>query len=572
MEMFVDYFSGVVERCTVDGGSTPECVQNFKIYAGTTNSTSIVTNNARIYTNLNTWVCWDTITRTNVFSPFVYTSTNGLAITTTNKPLLTTEMISAVDASLGSLLYNGRWAQYWRADTSGYFNAYLSTTNIAGEYPSSLPAIDIYTGIQHLGIGYVTNGSLGGMYAHMTFRPSITGGWTLAELRHVTNSWLFYELKTIPENFSITNRPLPVLKYYPAGSNSFSTVTISISGVADGATNQIVTMSSTNDVVLNYSFRSISSMTSSNTPANTGDVFAISYVTNFATYSAASFFQIPPSMPHRFYAEDYFERIKLVNLLRWTIPQHNYWLANATYTHEYWNPEFAGGIHPEHLNYCPVTINCSVGSEITSNVVLNSGEEPIAPIQTFVFAYYENLVVWDDCFGGGLEVLTTQAYYRAYGHWNGSAACDFASSNYSYAANFYCKSNGSLSDWGLSGYQSLETMPPTWTNASAYFSLYHVGASNSSFNGNNYIRASLLNSDFDTSPSLCIDSNNAPSFSFNGFDYSCGEHCSLAGSYPTNLISSTYRYYSIAPFWPSLISVIKYDVPGGFHYITTNAP
>lgn len=562
MDMFVEYYSSVVERCSVAGVSLPQCVQTFKIYAGTTNSATIVTNGATVYTNLNTWVVYDNITRTNQLSSFVYTSTNGLGVTTTNKPFLTAEMIDTVDDKLVAL-FGGRFLQYWRADTNDSFESYFAMTN------TSLPALSLETAANYLGVGFATNPPVGPDIIYTTYRPLLTSTWSMAELRSKTNGWIFHNLKSVGGVLNITNKPKPVLRYYPAGTNAFTSAVLTIFGTDEnGDTNQTVVLTSTNDTALAYSFTAISSITCSNQPSNTGDVFAVTYATNFAIFARAVFTADSIPTPRRFYAENYFERIQLVNVLRWYRPD-DAWYAEKTLTgpasEQYCTDQdtFDG--------VCAYSNFCYEGSEFTTNLIMVDSRQGAA---AYVFGYVESLQelnCTNDAF-----IANASAYLSAKCRWRGQAAGALNTTNFSFIYDAYIQKEGLVCYVGYGGYLSGggDAIPSAWTNADPYFVSFGSGAGTVIYTGSIYaITDDFFEDQNETLNTICI-TNTADLYEGPTVSYGCGlgGHCSLVGSTTNSYFLGDSFWYEIVTTAPVLISVLKYDVPGGFTYVTTDAP
>lgn len=594
MDMFVEYYSSVVERCSVAGVSPPQCVQNFKIYAGTTNSITVTTNGTSITTNIGTWVVYDNITRTNQFSSFVYTSTNGLSVTTTNMPHLTKEMLFFVDVTAASLLRN--FAIHWIADTNSSFEAWMSTSNsIYGDYPDEIPFQGFsfdhpswsITTYQYLGIGYLIHTNPSGRIYTITItkRPELTGTWSIAEARFYSNSWHTVPLKTFDRVYS--NSVKPVVRYYPSGTNAFASVNLTISGQALAfsndysqdtiTTSELVSITSTSDVALTYSWYSISSITSSNSPANTGDVFSVLYDgyfkiynqndgTSYGTpYQEGNIFDLGTVFladNYRLYAENYFERIKLVNAMRLYIPSSVSWYGQKTFS--------GSGFQPctedeEMDDVCAVSGAYEVATSTITNTLIG-GFFP------YMYGYSED-IHYTDCDGNDVGDAVASQYAK--GRWNGNPAARLNDSNYSCIAYFYIKRLGVACTTSYEAYTNAggSIIPSTWTNTDSFFSLYGEGSSKISYEGYTYALGDDEFSDYDYDLNF-IEITNASLQGFFEADfefYNCGNpsHCSIV---TTNEMRVTPSWYSLAAQVPSLLSVIKYDIPGGFNYVTTNAP
>lgn len=594
MDMFVEYYSSVVERCSVAGVSPPQCVQNFKIYAGTTNSTTIVTNGAVVYTNLNTWVVYDKITRTNQFSSFIYTSTNGLSVTTTNTPFLTKEMLFFVDVTAASLLRY--FAIHWIADTNSSFETWMSTSNtIYAGYPHEIPFQGFsfahpswsITTYQYLGLGYLIHTNPGGNSYSITItkRPEMTGTWSIAEARFYSNSWNTFSLKSFDTTYS--NSVKPVVRYIPSGTNAFSPVSLTISGrtlvflnefFQSTITNsETISITSTSDVSLANPWHSVSSIVSSNAPANTGDVFVVVYDGYFKNWnnSLATGYGWPGdegnifdlgtvllAENYRLYAENFFERIKLVNAMRWYVPSSVSWYGQKTFS--------GSGFEPctedeEMESVCAVSGSYEVATSTITNTLIGG---------FFPYMYgYSEQIHYLSC--DGYDVGFAVASQYAKGRWNGNPAARLNDSNYSCIAYFYIKRAGIACTTSYEAYTNAggTQIPATWTNTDSFFSLYGDGSSKFLYEGNTYVLGDDELSDYAYDFDFIEITNAALQGFYEGdFElYNCGNrsHCSIV---TTNEMIVTPSWYSLAAQVPSILSVIKYDVPGGFTYVTTNAP
>lgn len=329
--MIVDYYSSIVERCQAAGISAPGIVRTFSVYAGTTNSTTVVTNSGVVYTRTNTWVCYDSVTLTNQFYPFTYTSTNGLAVTTTNTPTLTRSQIVALDEKARELA--DYFVQHW-AGTNDNFYSYFSQTNFTGDHPENFPMCCPAAIMKHLGIGFVTNitysdyGVISGGDSYFTREPPTTQNWTLAEIYWKTNTALFYSRNLTTFDTRYYDSAYPVLKFFPGGTNWGNDFEIFLTGVTliksnqsisgsitDGGSLIFVDESNTPPVALTNFWYQISGFTNNSGALNDGDTIAVVYTNKITLYG---------DMPFRLYAEDLNERYAFLNAMRWTC-KNGYW-------------------------------------------------------------------------------------------------------------------------------------------------------------------------------------------------------------------------------------------------------
>lgn len=132
-ELFIEWYSGVVERAWAVCDDRPEVVHTYTMFAGYTNT--VTTNGGFVYSNR--YAVYESATLTNQFRDFVYTSTLG--VTTTNRPHISSADVDYLDGLLNTLSQS--FVQFWEVDTSADWADYL---NING---GNLPMLNVSTAL-----------------------------------------------------------------------------------------------------------------------------------------------------------------------------------------------------------------------------------------------------------------------------------------------------------------------------------------------------------------------------------------------------------------------------------------
>ena len=146
------YCSGVVEVCEISGIEPPEIVNSFTVQVST--AVSIITNSVgtNVYVITNTVPVFDSVVRTNAFSPFV------ADIEGTNYniyPTLTWSDLHSIDERFFVSITN--FVSRFMADTNDTYEGYLESVDGAGDKPGAFPMENLANLCSELGIGYVTN-------------------------------------------------------------------------------------------------------------------------------------------------------------------------------------------------------------------------------------------------------------------------------------------------------------------------------------------------------------------------------------------------------------------------------
>lgn len=273
----------------------------------------------------NSYQLWTNVTMTNL-NATIY-SVGG--VTYTGYPYLSQDAINQLDTRIKLLI--PYYARTNEAGVDGSFDTWFALGS-GTNHPQSIPMWNGAALFSQLGIGYVTNITIstnawgsnlvsGGDY-YFTRYPVQTGAvWTLFESAY-HGYWTTNVIAS--KDIQYYDAGLPKAVYITTGSIPSISFTINGLRFLTGQTNQekpFVTDYTTND----SETISISAMTNSLTKmwysisnvtcvsvANTGDVLAIQYVNPHKTFG---------SHPFTLYSEDFDERWRVLDSLRWTSPQ-----------------------------------------------------------------------------------------------------------------------------------------------------------------------------------------------------------------------------------------------------------
>lgn len=329
--------SALVERCSVAGIAAPTNIQYWAgLWAGT--NQSIVTQVVGVVTNIYT--NWVTLTTnawtTNVIGGFAYNYTDySGAHTTTGYTYLTHDYLVAVDSKIQALCAAGFIVTNYESFLTNRYDFGLG----ALKPPEWSDLKESFANIlQREGIGYVTNSTsnqwnviLAGT-ANFTQSPPTTNRFVLAQAANTNGSaWDFRLIKTNDANMYDTSTPM--VQYFPAGTNAFSAFNILITGqvlrVASSqtlaSTSEVVSVSTSGAACIGK-WWSVSGITCTATPPNTGDCVEVVYTNTRAVYS-----EWPWDLSD--IARDLDERQKVINALQWT------YNACSNSSGKWYNPE-----------------------------------------------------------------------------------------------------------------------------------------------------------------------------------------------------------------------------------------
>lgn len=327
--MMLDWYDGLEERYDAAGVEWEDLTQAYKVYAGETTATEVVTNDLGdvLYTNEAPYSVYASSVRTNrdCFLPWVTTHTNAGTVTVTNVPLVTASIVSELDDRTMDI--TDEYIQLGLTNSAGDYSEWFGTfvTNDGGDrfYPPSVPDACPASVMIAAEIGFTTNlltniwGAVTDGEAYFTRHPLTTQDWALAEAYYTcvdgTNGWYFRSLETFDKRY-YSSTP-PAVRYWPSGTNAYSSCDVTIQGTvlvqanqSTVSTSETVTVSTSNGVSCSLMWYNVTNMTATNGPANTGDVFAVTYDGAVVLYG---------DLPYRLYAVDLEERYKYIDQLRW---------------------------------------------------------------------------------------------------------------------------------------------------------------------------------------------------------------------------------------------------------------
>ncbi len=308
--------SAIVERCEVTGVAKPVFSHTWSVFGGYA-APSPATNPVTLQVFSNPVTSVKTVAVTNL-GPFSYSYTNWdgtVGIATAYPPVLQSD-IAALDTTIGLLIPRFLVADEMQDDT---YSAWLRKTNSAGVTPDDFPAETKGGLFSRLGIGYVpsvgTNGwgvSTGAVAYFTRWPAQTTNDWTLASTTYKSNGWAYTRMNDLDLRL-YDAAPKPVLRYTPAGSGAWANVTFTLGGtalrIADQVTtsaSETITMSSGADHPLDTRWKTVTSITASGIPANTGDSVVVTYLAPFSLYGDQTF---------RLFAADLNERQRVLNAL-----------------------------------------------------------------------------------------------------------------------------------------------------------------------------------------------------------------------------------------------------------------
>lgn len=300
--MMLDQVDALMERYEVAGLSWSDITQSYKCWNGAD------TNGEPTYVML---------TRTNRGCFLAFTNA-GVVV----QPYVTRALVVQLDTAMRAAA--PAFVQYWE-EAGGSFNTYFSTTNAGGSYPTNPPFCNAAAIMLHAGIGIVTNesydiGAVTGGEAYFTRQPPVVHTWSLAEATYLagtnppaTEAWVSQTIK--PFDLRYYGSDGPVVRYFPGGTNAFTSVPITIQGVvlntgsqSTNAYTETVSIVSTNHQLSTIWF-SITNITCTNSAANNRDVLNVAYTGEFPLYGDA---------PYTLDAATLLERYKFIDALRWT--------------------------------------------------------------------------------------------------------------------------------------------------------------------------------------------------------------------------------------------------------------
>lgn len=377
--LFSNLFSAINERYLVANGDTPLTI-DVAIVLGPTGiiADAVITNT---YTNISgaTTVVVNDVT-TNFIDGFV---TNSYPISQANMNLyidtnntgpirfVTLQMWNALRTQMTSLAESEDWVAWWLGTNTGddyYFNQFFlheGSNLVASNAPRIRRVADVMNGI---GIGIVTNLSTnvfgeitsetttesGTTIGRFSLQPETSNRWVLSQSRHTpgqnhpflsaygfifrtSTNWDVSEIEELtpirtpvdsdpqPINYFATN--LPYLRYYPAGTNAFSSFDVQIIGQVHLFTNvtesddiktgavmtQNVSLTSAAGVQLTSYWQNIELLVGKTSPPNDGDTLQVAYEGNYIVYEAS---KIPVS--HYPNTAEFNEWKDFINAFRYT--------------------------------------------------------------------------------------------------------------------------------------------------------------------------------------------------------------------------------------------------------------
>ena len=210
--MMLDWYDGLEERYDAAGVEWEDLTQAYKVYAGETTATEVVTNDLGdvLYTNEAPYSVYASSVRTNrdCFLPWVTTHTNAGTVTVTNVPLVTASIVSELDDRTMDI--TDEYIQLGLTNSAGDYSEWFGTfvTNDGGDrfYPPSVPDACPASVMIAAEIGFTTNlltniwGAVTDGEAYFTRHPLTTQDWALAEAYYTcvdgTNGWYFRSLET----------------------------------------------------------------------------------------------------------------------------------------------------------------------------------------------------------------------------------------------------------------------------------------------------------------------------------------------------------------------------------------
>lgn len=327
-------YSGIVERCDAIGAVRPSVVDTYSnLFAGYTNTYSFFTNivcgtngcETNFYTITNNWIVYTNVTVTNQFLPFTYSwsQTNGTSGTATCYPSIKRSWFTTWDSKLFAIC-----PSYINADrlgTNTNWDAwFLSPGNISNT-AASFPKFASTSLLESAGVGWTNRTA-----AHWT-RSILTSDsdWLLASIHSSgTNpaAWTFKRWTDLTNSHPADAMYCPIAQYIAGGTNIPTNITFSLSGTAWGANgsnsisvSESATFTSTNDVPLTNSWKTITGITCSSERPNLNDAIRITYKTLPSLYDA--------SMGWVLTAASINERKACIDKLLWTDTSGSYGIA-----------------------------------------------------------------------------------------------------------------------------------------------------------------------------------------------------------------------------------------------------
>ena len=329
-------YSAQVERCLVAGVATPTNIQVWSgLWAGTNaeyvTQTVVTVTNSISYTNiyiLTNWVTQATnFTTTNCFDCFTYPYTDASgAHTATGFVTVTHDLLTAIDAKTKALLDSNKFIvpdysnHFWKTHVIGSTTNYIELSDMPLTYANAFLLA---------GVGYVTNyytnswGFTNALTVNYTYQPATTNIYVLGQINHRTNDvWSYSNFKS--NDACVYDLALPVVRYYATSTNPFVSFDLTLSGdVLNVVSNQTlisttetVSVSSAGGANLTLYWWSITNISCTTAPANTGDVAEVRYENTRAVYAGW-----PWDLSN--IARDVDERYKVLNTLQYTYQNQN---------------------------------------------------------------------------------------------------------------------------------------------------------------------------------------------------------------------------------------------------------
>lgn len=294
---FFQLYTAMVERCVaVNQTFTPIVDTGVSLYNGYTNN--VVTTNGLTVTNKV--IQYKTVSLTNQFLPFTYTYSNAVVSGTEiyNPPMRRSWFTKWDDELFRIAAY---YVNSNQLGTDGTFNAWFAMPANSNNVNANFPVFASTNLLDAASVGW-TNRTV----AHWTYSATVSpSDWMLASIHSSGSnptSWTFKAWNGLSSMHPANNSSCPVAQYVPGGTNSFSSITMTLSGTAwetngnnSVSASEVLTFSSTNDVVSTNAWRTVTSISCSSLRPNSNDAVRITYITTPSLYDVDVGWKLTPA-------------------------------------------------------------------------------------------------------------------------------------------------------------------------------------------------------------------------------------------------------------------------------------